>query len=87
MTENDNPILEFLSESNLALSPRAIQYNLDTREDIDIPYSTINHRLKLLLDHDLVEKEYEEGGFYSISEKGRQYLAGEIDADELEDGS
>jgi repressor of nif and glnA expression len=85
MTENDNILLEFLSERDLALSPRVIKYNLETRENVDMAYSTVNHRLKLLLDHGLVKKEYSEGGYYAITEKGEAYLAGEIDADDLED--
>ena len=45
----------------------------------------VRSQLPQLRDHGLVQKEYEEGEFYSISEKGRRYLVGEIDADELED--
>lgn len=83
--ENDDPILEFFADRDIALSPRSLQYNLDARENIDIPYSTINHRLGILVDHGLVEKEDPEGGRYAITEKGRQYLAGELDRDDLED--
>ena len=84
MTNNDDPILEFLHERNLALPPRVIEHNLSTREGINIPYSTINHRLKLLLDAGFVEKEYEQGGFYSITDLGRRYLAGELTEEERE---
>ncbi len=85
MTKNDDPILEFLAECDIALSPRPLQYNLETRADVEMPYSTINHRLKLLTEHGLVEKEYPAGGYYSITEKGRQYLRGELSKDDLED--
>ena len=85
MTENDDSILEFLASYELALPPRAIEYNLNTRHDIEVSYSTINRRLKLLIGAGLIEKEYEQGGFYSITEKGRSYLAGDLDAKDLED--
>lgn len=87
MTKNDDVILEFLEEFDLALSPREIHYNLDTRKGIEISYSTINRRLKKLLLAELVQKEYPKGGLYSITDKGRAYLAGEIDADELEESN
>lgn len=85
MSENDIPILEFLDERDVALSPKALRHNLETREDADIPYSTINYRLKQLLNHGLVEKEDEDAGLYGITEKGAQYLAGELDRGDLED--
>ena len=84
ITKNDRPILEFLNQTGLALSPRAIRYNLRTREQVELPYSTLNRRLKILLDHGMVEKEYESAGFYSITEKGQKYLAGELSKDDLE---
>ena len=85
MTGNDDTTLEFLEDSGLALPPRAIEYNIKTRYNKEISYSTINRRLKMLSEAELVEKEYESGGFYSISEKGMKYLSGELDSSELED--
>ncbi|MFP8957156.1 winged helix-turn-helix domain-containing protein [Natrialbaceae archaeon A-CW3] len=43
-------------------------------------------RLSVLVDHGLVEVDEEEGShpFYSLSEKGKAYLAGELEADDLE---
>jgi len=85
MTGSDDTILEFLDSNSLALPPRAIEYNVTSRSDADISYSTVNRRLKRLAKAGLVEKEYPEGGFYSITEKGRKYLAGELSKDDLED--
>ncbi|MEY7852169.1 winged-helix domain-containing protein [Natrarchaeobius sp. A-rgal3] len=84
MTGSDDTILEFLQEYDLALSPRSIEYNLSSRHEADISYSTINRRLKLLSEVDLVEKEYPDGGFYSITNKGISYLEGELKAEDLE---
>lgn len=85
MTKSDDAILEFLDEHALAFPPRAIEYNLRTRKDVEISYTTVNRRLKELLENGLVHKEYEEGGFYSITDRGRKYLAGELSKDDLEE--
>lgn len=86
MTDSDDTILEFLQDTGLALSPRAIEYNLNTRHQVDISYSTVNRRLKLLYDSGLVKKEYPEGGFYALTDKGRSYLDGDLDVSELVEG-
>jgi len=84
MTGNDDSILEFLDERDVALSPRGLDINLD-REGIGISYRTINRRLKRLHEEGLVEKADEERGWYAITDKGRKYLEGDLDASELED--
>lgn len=85
MTRSDDTILEYLDQTGMALPPRTISYNLETRENVDISYTTVNRRLKQLLERGLVEKEYEKGGFYSITAKGRAYLSGEASKEDLED--
>lgn len=80
MTENDYPILAFLTDHDIALSPSNLQHNLATREHVDIPDSTINRRLKKLLHGGLLEQE--NGTYYSITELGRRRLAGELTDDE-----
>ncbi len=84
MTGNDDSILEYLEEHDVALPPRGLEINLQ-REQIGISYRTINRRLKTLQQKGLVDKIDEQSGYYAISDKGRAYLAGEIDASELED--
>ncbi|WP_238717550.1 winged helix-turn-helix domain-containing protein [Natronorubrum halophilum] len=84
MTRTDDTLLEFLEDTGLALSPRAIEHNMKTRYDESISYSSINGRLPALTDAGLVVKEYPPGGFYSITEKGRKYLDGELDAEDIE---
>ncbi|MDG5821667.1 ArsR family transcriptional regulator [Natronococcus sp. A-GB7] len=84
MVNTDELLLEFLEETGLALPPRVMAYNIKTRYNRQISYSTINRRLKHLKESGLVEKEYESGGFYSLSDDGRSYLDGDLDASELE---
>ncbi|SIS05669.1 winged helix-turn-helix domain-containing protein [Natronorubrum daqingense] len=84
MTGNDDSILEYLYEHDVALPPTGLEINLH-REGIGISYSTIHRRLQKLQDKDLVEKVNEEKGYYAITDKGQKYLEGNLDAEELED--
>ncbi|ELK56297.1 phage PhiH1 repressor protein [Haloferax sp. BAB-2207] len=81
MTPTDRAILERLqNEGNdeLVLTPALIA------ENSDYARTTIRQHLRTLLSHELVEYYDEERAIYRLSEKGRAYLSGEIDAAELE---
>lgn len=84
MSKYDTPILRALRESGFALPPAVIDYNLESRHGIEISYSTINRRLKYLSDASLVVKEYEDGGYYGLTELGERYLDNELSDDEIE---
>ena len=76
MTQTDDRLLETLEDSNLVLSPRVLAFNTD--------YSRhhVSRRLAELKDANLVERVEE--GMYRITDRGRAYLAGELDAAEFE---
>lgn len=76
MTQGDDRILETLESSGLVLSPRVLAENTDYTRNY------INKRLKKLRENDLVDRV--DDGLYSITDRGRAYLAGELDADDLE---
>ena len=76
MTQGDDRILETLESSGLTLSPAVIAHNTDYSGNY------INKRVRKLNNHDLVERVDE--GMYRITDCGRAYLTGEIDADDLE---
>lgn len=81
MTRADDTILEFLeNEGNQSIraSPAIIEAN------IDFKISHIRNRVRELHDQGLVEYYDENRGIYQITEKGRAYLAGELDAEDLE---
>lgn len=81
MTRADDAILEFLqNEGNrqLVATPGVIEAN------IGYTLSTVNQRLRKLKTAGLVEYHDEERGLYEISEQGKAYLSGTIDASELE---
>lgn len=84
LSKYDAPILRGLEESGYALPPAVLDYNLQSRHDIEISYSTINRRLKKLSEAGLVEKEYDEGGYYGITELGKRYLENDLSKDEAD---
>ena len=71
----DDRILEALATSGLVLSPSVIAFNIDKAR------SEVNRRLSVLVDHGLVERV--KRGYYKITETGEEYLAGDLDPDEL----
>jgi DNA-binding transcriptional ArsR family regulator len=81
MTRADDSILEFLlNEGNrpIRATPAVIQAN------IDYQISHVRSRVRVLNDAGLVEYYDESRGIYQISGIGERYLAGEIDATDLE---
>ncbi|WP_246998709.1 ArsR family transcriptional regulator [Halosolutus gelatinilyticus] len=80
MTRADDAILEFLlNEDNepIVVNPSTVEANVDYK---------ISHvrRLRALQDGGLVEYYDEDRGLHRISDHGRAYLNGELDADDLE---
>ena len=83
MTGSDDQILELLADSGVALNKKAMEVNFELDGE-DISYSTLKRRLPKLENAGLVELVRERGGYYRITDLGEQYLAGELDASELE---
>ena len=82
MTPADRAILERLwNEGNdeLVLTPALIA------ENTDYARTTVREHILKLRDHGLIEYHDKERAIYRLTQKGRAYLAGEIDVDELED--
>ncbi|MFA9502401.1 winged helix-turn-helix domain-containing protein [Natrinema sp. H-ect1] len=71
----DERILEIL-ESGLLLSPQVIAKNIGKSR------SHVSRRLSVLIDYGLATRV--ERGYYEITDAGKRYLAGELDADDLE---
>ena len=81
MTAADDRILEFLlNEGNESIiaTPAVVEMNLDYQR------THINNRLGKLRGAGLVEYYDKNRGAYRITDRGRAYLAGEIDGEELE---
>ncbi|WP_135855251.1 hypothetical protein [Halorussus salinus] len=80
----DDPILEFLADTNAALPPAVVAFNLEWQNIVSPAYSTVKRRMRKLTTHGLLEKVDQEAGYYAITDKGRAYLAGDLDAEALE---
>ncbi|MDS0475281.1 MarR family transcriptional regulator [Natrinema sp. 1APR25-10V2] len=75
MNQTDNRILELLDESDLILSPAVTAINLDYSRN------WVSRRMSQLENANLIEKV--NGSYYQITDRGRAYLSGQIDANEL----
>ncbi|WP_255681701.1 winged helix-turn-helix domain-containing protein [Natrinema sp. SYSU A 869] len=75
MTQADDRILETLADSDLILSPRVLSANIDYSRHY------LSTRLGMLRDARLVDRVDE--GLYQITDRGRAYLKGELDANDL----
>lgn len=81
MTNADDHILEFLlNEGNreIVASPRVIA------ENIDFNPGYVRQRMAKLLEKGLVDYYDKDAGIYQITDRGRDYLAGKLDKDDLE---
>jgi len=76
MTQADDRILETLADTDLILSPRVLEANIDYSRHY------LSTRLGKLRDAGLVDRVDE--GLYRITDRGRAYLEGELEAEELE---
>lgn len=82
MTAGDDLILTVLGtpfdplNRTLKLSPGCIAINIDYNNDY------VGTRCRKLVKAELLEKD---GQYYTITEKGERYLAGELGRDDLED--
>ena len=77
MTQADDRILETLAASDLILSPRVLAVNIDYSRHY------LSTRLGKLRDAELVERV--DDGLYQITDRGRSYLEGDLEAVELEE--
>lgn len=71
MVPSDDPILEFVEHVG-EVTPAVIARNLDLHRKY------VNRRVRELAEWGLLESTGD--GFYTITEAGRGYLAGELDA-------
>ena len=80
MTKSDDAILELLEESNLTIPPMAIAFNI---ENVSRP--TVDRRLPKLEKAGLVKRYDDPQGYTEITDRGRAYLVGELNVEDLED--
>jgi DNA-binding IclR family transcriptional regulator len=76
MNQTDDRILSLLEESGLELTPTVLARNLEYSR------SWVSRRLSKLTDAGVVEVN--DGSYYQITPKGRDYLTGDLEADDLQ---
>lgn len=81
MTRNDEDILEYMADHETTLSPVGGPSDSDLDLDGNVAFVLLR-RLPRLFAAGLVEET--EAGHYAIAEKGQAYLAGDLDADDLD---
>lgn len=91
MNELDDSILEFFEAmgepggERVALSPTPVWYNLAViRGMTDKKQNTFSNRMNQMTETDLLEKVDDSRGYYRITPKGRAYLEGNLEAEDLE---
>lgn len=75
-------LLEFLETHDLVLPAKPLSRNRN-RHGHEIGYSTVRQRLRELEAHGVIET-VDDAGYYAATDKGRAYLAGDLESDNLE---
>ena len=75
MTRADDYILEFFEDTAIVATPHVVAANIDYSRQY------VNRRVRRLTEHELLEKV--DDGLYRITDRGEDYLAGDLDADDL----
>jgi DNA-binding PadR family transcriptional regulator len=83
MNKATDPVLELLDEHGLALPPGAIAFNLDRLVEDAPSEPTVSRAIRRLREHGFIEKAHPDHTYYAITDRGRAYLAGELDAGEI----
>jgi len=73
-----DPILEFLDDHEIAV-PKGVFDN-----ELSVSAFSIARALDDLEDYGLIERDDNFSSYYRITDLGRDYLSGKIDADDLE---
>ncbi|MFB6188591.1 MAG: ArsR family transcriptional regulator [Halapricum sp.] len=80
MTKSDPAILEFFEENDISMPPAVVSFNIE-----GVSHPTVKRRMPVLADNELLEKVEGKRGYYRLTQRGRDYLAGDLDAEDLED--
>jgi len=75
MTRADDYILEFFEETDIVATPHVVSANIDYSRQY------VNRRIRKLSENGLLDNTGD--GLYQITHRGRDYLAGEMEADDL----
>jgi len=83
MNKASIPVLELLDESGVALPAQTISLNLDRMLSQGPSRTTVYRTLEPLEQHGLIEHVTGDSKHYVITDKGKQFLAGDLRASNL----
>lgn len=89
MNALDDAILEFFDEQtdDIVMSPSIVWWNLSkSRKITDKSRETVARRMRKLPEFGLLERVDDDRAYYRITDKGRAYLSGDLEANDLENG-
>ena len=75
------PVLRLLADHGLALSGKSIVYNLNKELQRPPSRATVMRALSGAMDVGLIHQP--EGALYEITDRGREYVEGNLDADQV----
>lgn len=80
----EKQILRFLDKHRVMLSPKALYDNMEEFEGITFSAKTVKRLLIDMQKRGLVERKNIGNGYYKVTDRGRAYIAGELDEFEAE---
>ena len=80
MNRASEPLLELLDDSGVAMNPTGIIFELGDRLDDPPGRSTIYRAIDSLISAGYIERPVEDKALYRITNRGREWLAGDRDA-------
>jgi len=84
MNKASEPVLEVLAESALAVQMNSIHYHLNRTMEDAPSYATVQRAMPDLVEKGLICKPESDKHLYEITDRGQAYLAGDLDAGDLE---
>ena len=88
MNKATDPVLEVLSDAGIPVSRAAVNNAVQKRAGDQPSRATVYRSFDPLESHGLIRSEgTEDSKFFEITDQGHAYLAGDLDASELESDS
>jgi len=84
MNKASDPVLEVLDRAGVYMTRSAVNHNIQIHPGDQPGRSTVYEAFSDLVEHGLIEKDEGQATYYRITDKGRAYLEGELDASELD---
>jgi len=84
MNKASDPVLEVLEEAGVFMTRSGVNHNIKIHAGDSPGRTTVYDAFDELEAHGLIESDEGETTYYRITEEGRAYLEGDLDASKLE---